>query len=341
MTQLQDQSQLTDNFTTLTAGASTISLRGLGANRNLVLLDGYRAVPVNATMAVDVNSIPAAAIQRVEVITGGASSVYGADAVAGVVNFILKKDFEGVDVDLQTGAMQNGEGAETRASVLFGVNSSDGRGNIMVGIELAKRDPIHADDTDFYHNALRDGTVEGTELIYTGPYYTINGANAPNGARHRRHLQSEAGRHRAAQRTPGRSPGTRLLERRRHALYGRRDLQRHRARGHRPACRARIATTARPTRRGPMPMSRATTRSARSTRKARSQQHLLGFEANIPLDRDSVFGRAEYEVTDGITAYAQILSVQSKTRRIFTESPAIGGWGMVAPLRHRRSTRRR
>ncbi len=61
MTQLQDQSQLTDNFTTLTAGASTISLRGLGANRNLVLLDGYRAVPVNATMAVDVNSIPAAA----------------------------------------------------------------------------------------------------------------------------------------------------------------------------------------------------------------------------------------------------------------------------------------
>src|SRR6185503_7745216 len=72
MTQLQDQSQITDNFATLTAGASTISLRGLGANRNLVLLDGYRAVPVNATMAVDVNSIPAAAIERVEVITGGA-----------------------------------------------------------------------------------------------------------------------------------------------------------------------------------------------------------------------------------------------------------------------------
>jgi iron complex outermembrane receptor protein len=99
MTQLQDQSQLTDNFTTLTAGASTISLRGLGANRNLVLIDGYRAVPVNATMAVDLNSIPAAAIQRVEVITGGASSVYGADAVGGVVNFILNTRFEGVKVE--------------------------------------------------------------------------------------------------------------------------------------------------------------------------------------------------------------------------------------------------
>ena len=110
MTQLQDQSQMTDNFTTLTAGASTISLRGLGSNRNLVLLDGYRAVPINATMAVDLNSIPASAIERVEVITGGASSVYGADAVAGVVNFILKKDFEGLDLDVQTGAMQNGAG---------------------------------------------------------------------------------------------------------------------------------------------------------------------------------------------------------------------------------------
>src|SRR5512134_3667511 len=149
MTQLQDQSQLTDNFTTLTAGASTISLRGLGANRNLVLIDGYRAVPVNATMAVDLNSIPAAAIQRVEVITGGASSVYGADAVAGVVNFILKDDFEGIDFDMQYGSMQNGEGPETRASVLFGVNSGDGRGNIMLGLEAAKREPIHADDTDF------------------------------------------------------------------------------------------------------------------------------------------------------------------------------------------------
>src|SRR5690349_12352051 len=129
VTQLQDQSQMTDNFTTLTAGASTVSLRGLGANRNLVLLDGYRAVPVNATMAVDVNSIPAAAIERVESITGGASSVYGADAVAGVVNFITRKDFEGVNIDAQYGNVQNGDGPETRISALFGVNSGKGKGN--------------------------------------------------------------------------------------------------------------------------------------------------------------------------------------------------------------------
>ncbi len=182
LTQLQDQSQMTDNFTTLTSGASTISLRGLGANRNLVLLDGYRAVPVNATMAVDVNSIPAAAIERVEVITGGASSVYGADAVAGVVNFILKKNFQGLDLDIQSGAMQNGAGAETRASALFGVSSADNKGNIMVGLEMAKRDAVHADDTEFWHNALRDGTTYPTQLIYTGPYLSTDAANAPSRA---------------------------------------------------------------------------------------------------------------------------------------------------------------
>jgi outer membrane receptor protein involved in Fe transport len=329
MTQLQDQSQLTDNFTTLTAGASTISLRGLGANRNLVLLDGYRAVPVNATMAVDVNSIPAAAIQRVEVITGGASSVYGADAVAGVVNFILKKDFEGVEFDLQTGAMQNGEGAETRASALFGVNSADGRGNIMVGLELAKRESIHADDTDFYQNALRDGTVEGTELIYTGPYYTINGANAPNGAvidgifdqrPAGTVLRNAAGA--VAGNAFWNADGT---------LYTGGEI----FNGINPAGSGGMSGTYRYN--GPTFTSRHDVDVAgdypfrRVDAEGEITQHLLGFEANIPLDRKSVFGRAEYELTDTVTAYAQILSVESNTRRLFTESPAIGGWGMVAP----------
>ena len=70
-------------------GAATINLRGLGTNRTLVLLDGRRAQPANTTLVVDVNSIPAAAIDHVEVVTGGASAVYGADAIAGVVNFRL------------------------------------------------------------------------------------------------------------------------------------------------------------------------------------------------------------------------------------------------------------
>src|SRR5690606_26193553 len=80
-------------------GAATLDLRGLGANRTLVLLNGRRAQPVNAQLVVDVNTIPTAAIRSVEVITGGAAAVYGADAIAGVVNFILRDDFEGLELN--------------------------------------------------------------------------------------------------------------------------------------------------------------------------------------------------------------------------------------------------
>ena len=71
------------------------------------------------------------------------------------------------------------------------------------------------------------------------------------------------------------------------------------------------------------------------------QQELLQYEANIPLDRNSIFGRAEYELADTVTAYAQVSAVQSETRRLFTQSPAVAGWGMTAPHGNARSTRRR
>src|SRR5690606_2715913 len=87
-------------------GISSISLRGFGPNRSLVLVDGKRIVPINALMVTDINAIPSALIERVETITGGASAVYGADAVGGVTNFILRDDFEGFDLDLQHGATQ-------------------------------------------------------------------------------------------------------------------------------------------------------------------------------------------------------------------------------------------
>ena len=86
------------------AGAANVNLRGLGANRTLVLLDGRRMVPSNRLGAVDINLFPEAMVERVEVVTGGASAVYGTDAVAGVVNFILKDDFEGFDIHTQFGA---------------------------------------------------------------------------------------------------------------------------------------------------------------------------------------------------------------------------------------------
>jgi iron complex outermembrane receptor protein len=93
---------------TNTVGASTVSLRGLGPNRNLVLINGRRAMPIDGRMVVDTNTIPSMAIQRVEVISGGASAVYGADAVGGVVNFILKDNYEGASVDVRFGDTEHG-----------------------------------------------------------------------------------------------------------------------------------------------------------------------------------------------------------------------------------------
>jgi outer membrane receptor protein involved in Fe transport len=329
LTQFQDQAQFTDNNPTVTAGASTISLRGFAPNRNLVLLDGYRAVPVNGTMAVDINSIPAAAIQRVEVITGGASSVYGADAVAGVVNFILKKDFEGVALDLQTGAMQNGEAPETRASLLVGVNSGDGRGNIMVGIEAARRQAVHADDTDFYHHSLRDPTVEGTDRIPLAPYFNINTANAPKGA-------VIDGIFNQAQ--PGvvlRNPAGVVQGR----VYWNDDgtvwTGGESFNATSPAGAGAAAGTYRynglyNTSRdnylvpGDFPFRKIDA-------EGQLSESFMNFEANIPLDRTSVFGRAQYDLTDKVTVYAQLMGVTSNTRRYWTQSPAVGGWSMVAP----------
>jgi iron complex outermembrane recepter protein len=124
---------------TNTVGASTVSLRGLGPNRNLVLINGHRGMPIDPRMVVDTNSIPAAAIQRVEVISGGASAVYGADAVGGVVNFILKDNFEGASIDVRLGDTQHGGDQNVTLSALMGINAPNNRGNIMFGVERDSR----------------------------------------------------------------------------------------------------------------------------------------------------------------------------------------------------------
>src|SRR5690606_7843922 len=105
----------------------------------LVLVDGRRAQPVNGALLVDINSIPAAAVQRVEIITGGASAVYGADAVSGVVNFILKKNYDGIELSAQYGLTQRGDASEFRVSALMGANLANGRGNVLFGAEHASR----------------------------------------------------------------------------------------------------------------------------------------------------------------------------------------------------------
>lgn len=147
---------------TAAPGAATVNLRGLGTNRSLVLVDGRRVQPVNGNLVVDLNTIPAAAIQSVEVITGGAAAVYGADAIAGVVNLILKKDFGGVQVDGQYGITQEGDGQQTQFSALFGSALSEGRGHVMFGVNYAKRGSIYSRDRAWVRRGWNDpGTAAG------------------------------------------------------------------------------------------------------------------------------------------------------------------------------------
>jgi iron complex outermembrane recepter protein len=152
-----------------TLGIATVNLRGIGANRTLVLVDGRRAQPANASLVIDLNTIPDAAIERVETITGGASAVYGADALAGVVNFVLKKNFEGVDMDFQTSATQQGDGQESKFSALLGLNGEKGNSNVMFGIEWYQRDAVLLKDRDFFVNGWKDPkNIAGGFLYATG-----------------------------------------------------------------------------------------------------------------------------------------------------------------------------
>ncbi|WP_171981973.1 TonB-dependent siderophore receptor [Brevundimonas sp. LM2] len=138
-------------------GLNFADLRGLGASRTLTLVDGKRHVGGDAgNAAVDLNSIPAALVERVEVITGGASAIYGSDAVSGVVNIILKDDFEGVEFSTQGGISQDGDGGNYSASAIFGRNFLDGRFNATASVFYDHSDQVLASDI----GALRDiGTI--------------------------------------------------------------------------------------------------------------------------------------------------------------------------------------
>ena len=160
-----------------TPGVSTVSLRQLGSNRNLVLLDGRRATPINGTGVIDINSIPSAAVERVEIITGGASSTYGADAVGGVVNFILKDDFTGADFDAQVSFSPQGGGEEYRLSSLIGASLDDGRGSVLLGMEYYKREELLRFDRKSYRRAQADPTVPGDEFFLSENYVSTAGTN--------------------------------------------------------------------------------------------------------------------------------------------------------------------
>ncbi|QJR81915.1 TonB-dependent receptor [Alteromonas pelagimontana] len=123
-------------------GGATINLRGLGSNRNLVLMNGKRVVPFNTSGTVDTSTIPTALIDRIDIVTGGASAVYGSDAISGAVNIILKDDFEGVELDMSHSRTSEADAQTKNMAFTLGGNFDNDRGNAVVSVSWLNRDPL-------------------------------------------------------------------------------------------------------------------------------------------------------------------------------------------------------
>jgi outer membrane receptor protein involved in Fe transport len=132
------------------AGLNILNLRTLGTSRTLTLINGRRQVGGGqGTVAVDTNTIPVSLIDRVEIVTGGATAIYGADAVAGVVNFILKKNYEGAEVEAEYGVTGHGDGDTYFASVTMGSNFAGGRGNVTLNATYNREEGLFAPQRDY------------------------------------------------------------------------------------------------------------------------------------------------------------------------------------------------
>lgn len=130
------------NTTFTTASGSFLNLRGMGRERTLVLLDGSRVIPADAGGATNIDNFPTALMQRVDVITGGASAAYGADALAGVVNFVLDREFEGLKTRVSTGVTEYGDGDNYNFSIAGGKAFLDDRLHVIGSIEARYIDQI-------------------------------------------------------------------------------------------------------------------------------------------------------------------------------------------------------
>ncbi len=162
-------------------GIATADLRGLGSTRTLVLVNGRRYVAYDADQIVDLNTIPAGLIERVDIVTGGRSAVYGSDAIAGVVNFVMKRDFSGVQANANYRINEQGDGGTFNSNILLGGNFADGRGNATLYLDYTKRDGITQGSRDYSRQALVDdgegGLIAGGSGSIEGTRFAIGGVN--------------------------------------------------------------------------------------------------------------------------------------------------------------------
>ncbi|MEO5599035.1 MAG: TonB-dependent receptor [Novosphingobium sp.] len=140
------------NFSNFDNGTATVNLRNLGESRTLVLINGRRSIGIPGDTAVDLNNIPTDLIDHVEIATGGTSAVYGSDAVAGVVNIILKKRFDGVQLHLQNMLSDKGDAVNQMASITAGKTFADGAGHLIANFTYSNDKGLRSSDRDFSRN---------------------------------------------------------------------------------------------------------------------------------------------------------------------------------------------
>jgi outer membrane receptor protein involved in Fe transport len=153
--------------TSMTAGGvglNTPQARALGSERTLILLDGQRTVGSQPTGQVDINTFPQQLVSRVDVVTGGASAAYGSDALAGVINFVLDREFTGVKGEIQGGITGHGDGPNWNGALSVGTPFAGGRGHIIASAEIANNYGIHGAD--------RDWAKQGWHIINNPAYGT-------------------------------------------------------------------------------------------------------------------------------------------------------------------------
>src|SRR6185437_16319822 len=160
--------------------SSTLNLRNFGAQRTLVLMDGHRLTPSNDDGTVDVDTIPQMLISRVDVVTGGASAVYGSDAVTGVVNFVLDKKFTGVKADINTGISTYADAMSYNLSAAAGTDLFGGRGHFETAVEWRHRDPVNQSSRPYGPTILQASDGEAGTGTAANPFNRIANARRPN-----------------------------------------------------------------------------------------------------------------------------------------------------------------
>lgn len=156
-------------------GTATADLRGLGANRTLVLVNGRRWLFADAQQVADLNTIPQSLVKRVEVVTGGSSAVYGSDAIAGVVNFVLDDEFEGFEASVKGGQTFHGDGEESDVNLTSGGAFADGRGHVVLSLNYFDRSGVRAGARDYARDEVAEviGSDGRASIVATGGNATV------------------------------------------------------------------------------------------------------------------------------------------------------------------------